>query len=142
MENHAVEGAGTGVVSIQGPPGPKDVRMAETVPTAFFPQMCVQSELDESGRTVATRSWQVVLAIIQPEEEGGYSAFLPCLPGCISEGETIQEAREALQSAYLDIVSFHQRRGSSPAFASPSEPLRASDVYYLQIDVDAPHSPE
>ncbi|MFA4845021.1 MAG: type II toxin-antitoxin system HicB family antitoxin [Patescibacteria group bacterium] len=29
----------------------------------------------------------------QPAEEGGYTVFVPTLPGCITEGDTIEEAR-------------------------------------------------
>ncbi|HEX2901130.1 MAG TPA: type II toxin-antitoxin system HicB family antitoxin [Bacteroidia bacterium] len=30
---------------------------------------------------------------LQPEPEGGYTVIVPSLPGCITYGETIQEAR-------------------------------------------------
>ena len=30
--------------------------------------------------------------ILEPSEEGGYTAFVPSLPGCISEGNTKAEA--------------------------------------------------
>lgn len=30
-------------------------------------------------------------AILTPEEEGGYSATVPALPGCFSDGETYRE---------------------------------------------------
>lgn len=29
----------------------------------------------------------------QPAEEGGYTVFVPALPGCITEGDTLDEAR-------------------------------------------------
>ncbi len=39
--------------------------------------------------------------IIEPESEGGYSVHVPVLPGCVSQGETIEEAvtniKEALE---------------------------------------------
>ncbi|CAB1262760.1 type II toxin-antitoxin system HicB family antitoxin [Clostridium sp. MT-14] len=31
-------------------------------------------------------------AVFQPCEEGGYSIYFPDLPGCISEGDTLEEA--------------------------------------------------
>lgn len=31
-------------------------------------------------------------AIFEPEKEGGYSVTIPALPGCISEGETFEQA--------------------------------------------------
>jgi len=45
--------------------------------------------------------------VLEPSEEGGYSAIVPSLPGCISEGNTREEAvkniREAIE-LYLEPV--------------------------------------
>jgi predicted RNase H-like HicB family nuclease len=30
--------------------------------------------------------------ILEPSDEGGYTVFAPALPGCISEGDTQEEA--------------------------------------------------
>ena len=42
---------------------------------------------------------------LEPSEEGGYTVWVPSLPGCISEGETIDECianiREAIE-LYLE----------------------------------------
>ena len=44
-------------------------------------------------------------AIFQKESEGGYSVWIPSLPGCTSQGETFEEAlvniKEAI-SLYLE----------------------------------------
>ena len=34
-----------------------------------------------------------------PEEEGGYSVLVPGLPGCVSQGETREEALENVRIA-------------------------------------------
>jgi len=45
--------------------------------------------------------------VLEPSEDGGYTAHCPSLPGCISEGETQEEAliniREAIE-LYLEPV--------------------------------------
>ncbi len=45
--------------------------------------------------------------ILEPSEEGGYTVFVPALPGCISEGDTREEAllniREAI-ALYLEPI--------------------------------------
>jgi len=45
--------------------------------------------------------------ILEPSEEGGYTVTVPALPGCISEGESVDDAlaniREAI-SLYLEPV--------------------------------------
>lgn len=38
-------------------------------------------------------------AIIHPAEEGGYWAEVPALPGCITEGDTLEELRVNLKDA-------------------------------------------
>lgn len=43
--------------------------------------------------------------VLEPSEEGGFTVFVPSLPGCISEGDTREEAlaniREAIE-LYLE----------------------------------------
>jgi predicted RNase H-like HicB family nuclease len=38
-------------------------------------------------------------AIIHPAEEGGFWAEVPALPGCVTQGETIQEVETNLREA-------------------------------------------
>ncbi|UBF24910.1 type II toxin-antitoxin system HicB family antitoxin [Kovacikia minuta CCNUW1] len=40
-----------------------------------------------------------IRAIIHPAEEGGYWAEVPALPGCVTEGETIDEVTANLKDA-------------------------------------------
>ncbi len=43
--------------------------------------------------------------VLEPQEEGGFTAYVPSLPGCISEGntkeETINNIKEAIE-LYLE----------------------------------------
>jgi predicted RNase H-like HicB family nuclease len=45
--------------------------------------------------------------ILEPSDEGGYTVYVPSLPGCISEGDSAEEAfaniREAIE-LYLEPV--------------------------------------
>ena len=39
-------------------------------------------------------------AVFEPDEEqGGYSVYIPALPGCISEGDTFEQAVENIREA-------------------------------------------
>lgn len=38
-------------------------------------------------------------AVFEPQKEGGYTAYIPALPGCVSEGDTLNEAKENLLDA-------------------------------------------
>ena len=35
--------------------------------------------------------------VLEPAEEGGYTVYVPSLPGCISEGDTFDEAAKNIK---------------------------------------------
>ncbi|WP_448595724.1 type II toxin-antitoxin system HicB family antitoxin [Thermoflexus hugenholtzii] len=37
--------------------------------------------------------------VLEPRDKGGYTVYVPSLPGCISEGETIEEALRNIREA-------------------------------------------
>ena len=37
--------------------------------------------------------------VLEPQEEGGFTAYVPSLPGCISEGDTKEEAVKNIKEA-------------------------------------------
>jgi len=39
--------------------------------------------------------------ILEKQEEGGYTVYVPSLPGCISEGETKEEALGNIKEAII-----------------------------------------
>lgn len=46
-------------------------------------------------------------AVFMPQAEGGYTVEVPDLPGCISEGDTLEQARANIEEAiesYLDAL--------------------------------------
>ena len=49
----------------------------------------------------------ILKVVLEPSDEGGFTVYVPSLPGCISEGNTKEEAlaniREAIQ-LYLEPV--------------------------------------
>ena len=45
--------------------------------------------------------------VLEPSDEGGYTVYAPALPGCISEGDSVDEGMENIQEAiklYLEPV--------------------------------------
>ncbi|MFH1743889.1 MAG: type II toxin-antitoxin system HicB family antitoxin [bacterium] len=48
-----------------------------------------------------------IQVVLETSDEGGYTVYAPSLPGCISEGDTIEEAlthiREAIE-LYLEPI--------------------------------------
>ena len=54
--------------------------------------------------------------VLEPSEDGGFTATVPALPGCISEGETREEALRNIEEAvllYLEPVEGDVRMGPS-----------------------------
>lgn len=50
---------------------------------------------------------------LEPQKEGGYTVTVPALPGCISEGETLEEALENIKDAiegYIKVMVKHKRK--------------------------------
>ena len=48
-----------------------------------------------------------IKVVLEPSEEGGYTAYVPSLPGCISEGEDVKEALANISEAiglYLELT--------------------------------------
>jgi predicted RNase H-like HicB family nuclease len=61
--------------------------------------------------------------VLEPSDEG-YTVYVPSLPGCISEGETIEEAlvniREAIK-LYLEpveVVIVHEHKNNAYSYPS------------------------
>jgi predicted RNase H-like HicB family nuclease len=52
--------------------------------------------------------------ILEPSDEGGYTVYVPSLPGCISEGDHINEALSNIQEAielYLECDDVPNQEG-------------------------------
>lgn len=50
--------------------------------------------------------------ILEPDEDGaGYTVTVPALPGCISEGETLEESLENIKDAIRLYLRMCRRKG-------------------------------
>ena len=50
--------------------------------------------------------------VLEPSDEGGFTAVVPALPGCLSEGDSREEALANVQEAielYLETLSPEER---------------------------------
>lgn len=45
------------------------------------------------------RIYMILKVVLEPQDEGGYTVYVPSLPGCISEGDTKEEAIENIKEA-------------------------------------------
>ena len=56
----------------------------------------------------------ILKIVLEPSDDGGYTATVPALPGCISEGETIEQAMDNIREAielYLEPIEGPQATG-------------------------------
>jgi predicted RNase H-like HicB family nuclease len=62
-------------------------------------------------------------AVIHEAEEGGYWAEVPGFPGCVSEGDTLEEVRANIREAFTGVLEVMQDRG-----AASGQPGRVEEV--------------
>ena len=76
---------------------------------------------------VATKEYTYT-AVFEPAEEGGYVVTFPALPGCATQGESLEEARAMAADAlrgYLEILVEEGRPLPPDAPEVWTEPIRA-----------------
>ena len=66
--------------------------------------------------------------VLQSESEGGFSAFVPALPGCASQGETEVEALTNIKEAILLYLE---------GLEADHQPIPSSDVFVREVEVAA-----
>lgn len=49
--------------------------------------------------------------LFEPAEEGGYVVTVPALPGCVTEGDTLEKARAMARDAILGYLESLQKHG-------------------------------
>lgn len=49
--------------------------------------------------------------VLIPAEEGGYTVTVPALPGCVSEGDTEEEALENIKDAIAGWLTVARKHG-------------------------------
>ena len=68
--------------------------------------------------------------VLLADEKRGYTAVVPALPGCVSEGDTVEEALDMVAEAVsLYLESAHQHREEIP--------LELPGTLVGEVDVDA-----
>jgi predicted RNase H-like HicB family nuclease len=51
--------------------------------------------------------------VFEPQDDGGYTAYVPDLPGCVSEGETLDQAAAMIREAMALYLESRQEHGWS-----------------------------
>ena len=67
-------------------------------------------------------------AVFQKEPEGGYTVFVPMLPGCVSYGKNLEEAKKMINEVielYIESLCEHKEE-------IPTE----ENIFYSQININ------
>ncbi len=79
---------------------------------------------------------------VYPGDVSGYTAIVPDLPGCVTEGETLAEALERTVDAASGWVLDELEEGRKAPAPTPAENIRADEykggfVSVVMLDIDA-----
>lgn len=61
-------------------------------------------------KSIKSTKYKVVL---EPQIDGGYTVYVPELPGCVSEGQTASEALTMIKDAIEGYLAVQQEKGWS-----------------------------
>ncbi|MFA6601973.1 MAG: type II toxin-antitoxin system HicB family antitoxin [Candidatus Paceibacterota bacterium] len=75
------------------------------------------------------------VATIKSAKEGGYTAMFPTLPGCITEGDTIEEVIYMAKDALAGYLETRKDLGW-PIPKEKSSLLKKASTFYLPISVN------
>jgi antitoxin HicB len=67
--------------------------------------------------------------MLRPEPEGGYSELVPALPGCVTYGRTVDEAREMARDAMSGYIA-RLRKHNDPVPTDDNTLLTSLDLEY------------
>ncbi|MGB6945310.1 MAG: type II toxin-antitoxin system HicB family antitoxin [Bryobacteraceae bacterium] len=57
---------------------------------------------------------QTFAVVIHEDPEGGFWGEVPALPGCYSQGETIDELKDNIREAIAGVLEVLRERGQEP----------------------------
>ena len=83
-------------------------------------------------KLVKTRDYKF-MAVIKPAEEGGFYAYCPLLPGCVTQGETYAETVANIEEVIQASVEVMLEVGESV----PQDAI-VDESYVLDIPVNLP----
>jgi len=70
--------------------------------------------------------------MLRPEPEGGYTALVPALPGCVTYGRTVDEAREMAKDAIAGYIA-SLRKHKEPIPTDDDTLVASLDLEYAEV---------
>jgi antitoxin HicB len=69
--------------------------------------------------------------VLRPEPEGGFTATVPALPGCVTHGRTLEEAKEMAKDAIIGYIE-SLRKHNEPIPTDNDTLMTSLDLEYEQ----------
>ena len=69
--------------------------------------------------------------LLRPEPEGGFTAIVPALPGCVTHGRTLAEAKKMAKDAIAAYIESLNKHGD-PIPTDDDSLLASLDVEYAE----------
>jgi predicted RNase H-like HicB family nuclease len=69
--------------------------------------------------------------VLRPEPEGGFTAMVPALPGCVTYGRTLAEAKEMMKDAVSGYIESLRKHGE-PVPTDSETLVTTLDLEYAQ----------
>lgn len=66
--------------------------------------------------------------VIHKADEGGFWAEVPGFPGCVSEGESLEEVRANIRDAFTGVLEVMQDRPIEEPSREPGDQIEVLDV--------------
>ena len=79
-----------------------------------------------------------VLCVIEEDEDGGFVAYSPSLPGAVSQGDTLQEAEENLREAIIGCIESYLEMGEPIPWNKTPDVVEGNNIIkqgWIEVDV-------
>jgi antitoxin HicB len=102
--------------------------LASRFSTPSLTRLCRQDKIGLSPMPKARYHYNIML---RPEPEGGYTALVPALPGCVTYGRTLQEARQMARDAISGYIA-SLRKHNDPIPTDEDTLVASLDLEYAR----------
>ena len=100
----------------------QDASTGKKIVSGTFIRLGVFKKQERETETKVYECWVCLV----PEDGGGYSVFMPDLPGVVSQGETEEEAIHNIEEAFLGAAEVYEEMGQPIPWAKDHQPRPAN----------------
>src|SRR6266852_301688 len=98
----------------------------------YCPYVSLTAHLQHDSIASMAKSRYHYNIMLRPEPEGGYTALVPALPGCVTYGRTVDEAREMAKDAISGYIA-SLRKHKDPIPTDDNTLVASLDLEYAEV---------